>query len=488
MSETEFLDVVIVGAGFGGLCTAIKLREAGYQRFAILEKGHEVGGTWRENTYPGAACDVQSHLYSYSFEPKSDWSRRYAPWHEIQSYILKVTQKYELRPFIRFGQEVESAHFEEESGRWRVTTKAGSRISARFFVLATGPLHVPAFPRFKGLSEFRGRVFHSAQWDHGFDLTGKRVASIGTGGSAIQYLPVIAPQTARLHVFQRTPAWVIPRDDRAYSGLEKGLFARVDGMRKLHRTRCYWTNEARILPLSRPRLARTAETMAKAFMWLQVKDPAIRAKLTPDYTIGCKRVLISNDYYPTFNRDNVELVTDAIREFTPHGVVTEDGRERALDAVILGTGFVTDPRTYLRNFACTGLAGQDLREAWREGAEAFYGVTVAGYPNMFQLLGPNSTLGHNSVIFMIEAQVHYALSCMKLVQERGARALSVRPEAQQRFNERLQEELSGTVWNTGCRSWYQQEGGKNFSLWPHSTARFWLATRRVRPADYELLG
>jgi cation diffusion facilitator CzcD-associated flavoprotein CzcO len=483
LSEHE-LDAVIVGAGLGGLCTAIKLLEAGYRRFVILEKAHEVGGTWRENTYPGAACDVQSHLYSYSFAPKTNWSQRYAPWHEIQDYILKTTEKYGIRPFVRFGREVTAAHFSDATAHWSVTTQTGERFDARFFILATGPLHVPSFPKLPGLASFRGRVFHSAQWDHAYDMRGKRVASIGTGGSAIQYVPEIAKLTQRLHVYQRTPAWVIPRDSRSYSRLSRALFARVPATRKLHRARCYWTNEARTLPMRHAKFAQSIEHAARAFLRYSVSDPKLVAQLTPDYTIGCKRVLISNDYLPTFNRANVELVTEPIREVSAQGIVTRDGQERPVDCIVLGTGFITDPRVYLRDFPCTGSGGRDLRHDWKDGAEAYYGMSVTGYPNMFQLIGPNTTLGHNSIIFMIEAQVHYVISCMKLLAHKGASSLAVKPEAQRSFNERLQQNLKGTVWSSGCRSWYQQEGGKNVTIWPWSTARFWLETRSVREADY----
>lgn len=484
-TQTRHVDVAILGAGFGGLCMAIKLREAGNDDFVILEKGSEVGGTWRDNSYPGCACDVQSHMYSFSFEGKADWSKRYAPWHEIQDYILNTTEKYGLRPFVRFNQEVSAAQFDEKKAVWEIRTADGNLYYARHFVMASGPLHVPSIPNIKGLDSFKGKVFHSAQWDHDYDLNGKNVVSIGTGGSAIQYVPEIAPAVKQLYVFQRTPAWVIPRDERNYLGIEKALFAKMPVLRKLHRARLYWTNESRVWPIFNPVVAKTLQNLAKAFIRIQVKDAKIANQLTPDYTIGCKRVLISNKYYPTFNRNNVELVTDGIKEIRENSIVTTDGKERAADCIILGTGFVVDPRIYMKHFAITGLGGRDLRDDWKNGAEAYYGVTVAGYPNMYQLVGPNSGLGHNSIIFMIEAQVQYILKCLNLVKAKKADYINLKAEAQRKFNDDLQKEFKGTVWSTGCSSWYQQEDGRNVAIWPNSTWKFWLRTLNVDTNAYE---
>lgn len=479
------VDVAILGAGFGGLCMAIKLREAGNHDFVILEKGPEVGGTWRDNTYPGAACDVQSHLYSYSFEGKPDWSQRYAPWQEIQSYLLDTTEKHGIRPFVLFEQEVKAARFDATSGRWELETAKGLRISARHFVMASGPLHEPSIPDLPGLGSFAGRVFHSARWDHDYDLRDKRVISIGTGGSAIQYVPEIAPEVKHLSVFQRTPAWVFPRDDRAYTKLERTLFGKAPAVRKLHRAQLYWANESRVWPLFHPKLAWPIQQLARLHIWRNVNDPALARRLTPDYTMGCKRILISNAYYPTFNRANVELVTSRIREVNPHGIVTDDGVQHPADCIILGTGFVTDPRAYMKGFECTGLGGRDLLRTWRAGAEAYYGISVSGYPNMYQLLGPNTLLGHNSVIFMIEAQVRFIMDCMHRLRQRGAGYACVRASAQAEFNRSVQEELDGTAWVSGCQSWYQQADGRNFSIWPWSTWKYWLSTRHMNEGDFE---
>jgi cation diffusion facilitator CzcD-associated flavoprotein CzcO len=478
------LDVLIVGAGFGGLCMAIRLLEQGERNFVVLEQGNEVGGTWRDNSYPGAECDVQSHLYSYSFAPKADWSQRYAGWEEIQQYILATTERYALRSHIRFGQHVTGLHFDEARARWRVLTASGLEFMARHVVLATGPLHRPHMPRLPGLERFTGRVFHSARWDHACDLRGKRVASIGTGGSAIQYCPRIAPDVAHLDIFQRTPAWVIPRDTRTYSAGAKRRFARFDAWRRLHRARLYWTNESRVWPIFHPALARVLERLARVHIRRAVGDAELARKLTPDYTIGCKRVLISNEWYPMFRRSNVTLVTEGIREIRERSIVTDDGVEHPVDCIILGTGFVVDPRIYLQHCPITGLPGHEIARDWQRGAEAYYGISVSGYPNLHQLVGPNTALGHNSIIFMIEAQVHYVLQCLRTLRQRSADYLDLKPDVQARFNERVQAALRNTVWSTGCRSWYQQDDGRNFTIWPWSTWRYWLETRKVDPSCY----
>lgn len=478
------VDVVIVGGGFGGLGMAIQLLKNGRDNFVLLEKEKEVGGTWRDNTYPGCACDVQSHLYSFSFAPKADWTQRYAPWNEIQDYILDTTEKYGVRRYTEFGQEVISADFSASTGRWLIRTRAGLVFSAKYWVLASGPLHFPAIPNIKGLGDFKGEIFHSARWNHKYDLTNKRVVSIGTGGSAIQYVPEIAPKVKHLHVMQRSPAWVIPRDMRTYWALEKLIFQFLPGMRWLHRARLYWTNESRLWPILNPRLARVLSKVASLMIWRQVDDPAVRRKLTPKFAIGCKRVLISNAYFPTFNRPNVDLVTDDITEVRSDSVITADGTERKADCIILGTGFHVDPRTYMRDFELTGLPGRELGKDWKNGAEAYLGVAVSGYPNFFQLVGPNTGLGHNSILFMIEAQIHYILECMKETEKQGAAYLDVKPNIQRQFNKQVQSQFPRTVWGSGCQSWYNQTDGKNIAIWPFSTWRYWLRTRKVNPEEY----
>ncbi len=477
--EQRSLDAVIVGAGFGGLCMAIKLRDAGIENFVILEKFGEVGGTWRDNTYPGAACDVQSHMYSFSFAGKPDWSYRYGGQQEIRNYIENTTDEYGIRPFIRFHQEVNGAHFDENRGVWTVTTKNGDVYTTRHFVLATGPLHEPSYPDIPGLDKFQGKVFHSARWDHDYDLHGKNVVSIGTGASAIQYVPEVAKQAGKLHVMQRTPAWIIPRDTRTYPEIEKKIFRRFPLLRKLHRARLYWTNESRVWPVFHPSLAKGLQQLTKLFIRREVKDKETVRKLTPSYTMGCKRILISNDYYPTFNRDNVDLHTSGIAEIRENSVITRDGEELPADCIILGTGFVVDPRQYMRDFEITGRKGHRLQDDWADASRAYLGITVPNYPNFYLLVGPNTGLGHNSIIFMIECQVRYIIECLQLLNDKQADYIDTHQEALDAFDEEVQNNIEGTVWTSGCQSWYQQEDGRNVALWPFSTWKYWLRTRRV---------
>lgn len=487
LDSPQKFKVAIIGSGFGGLAAAIKLLKSGIDDFIILEKADDVGGTWRENQYPGAACDVQSHMYSLSYAPKTDWSKRYAEAPEIFQYIQNLIQDFQLKPFIRFNQEVTSTRYDENLCQWQVETKEGSTIQAQFLIFASGPLHVAQIPKIKGIEKFKGKVFHSSHWQHDYDLNGKNVASIGTGGSAIQYIPEIAPQTKQLYVFQRTAAWVIPRDERTYNPLDKKLFSKFDWFRKLHRARLYWSNESRVVPIVKPQMMKAGQKLAELFIRYQVKNKTIAAKLTPDYTMGCKRILVSNKYFPTFNRENVELVTDGIQAFTEDSIITKDGKERKIDCLIYGTGFITDPRIYLKSFECFGENGLELKEAWKDGAESFYGIATKGFPNLFQLLGPNTVLGHNSVIFMIESQVNYIVQLIQSVEKSRTQAVVVKDKVQDEFNAHIQEQFAGTVWQSGCVSWYQQEGGKNFSLWPSYTWKYWLDTKKPNLADYRYL-
>ena len=479
--------VAIIGAGFGGLAMAIRLLQRNIHNFLILEKSNEVGGTWRENQYPGAACDVQSHLYSLSFAPKTDWSKRYADAPEIFQYIQDVVQQFNLREYCQFNSEVVHTEYHEKECLWHVTLKDGRQVSCQYLIFASGPLHVPQIPHIKGIEKFQGKVFHSSQWDHQYDLNGKVVASIGTGGSAIQYIPEIAPQVKQIYVMQRTAAWVIPRDERKYLNVEKKLFKQADWFRKLHRARLYWSNESRAIPIMQPSVMKYTQKLAEAFIRFQVKDKQLAQKLTPDYIMGCKRILVSNKYFPTFNRDNVELVTDAILELTADSIITKDGKMRKIDCLIYGTGFITDPRIYLQPFSCLGEHGVELKQAWKDGAESYYGISHKGFPNLFQLLGPNTVLAHNSVIFMIEAQVDYILQMMDLVTQSQSNAIVVKDQVQDQFNQDVQDMLNNTVWQSGCVSWYQQDGGKNFALWPTYTWKYWLKTKSLHPSDFRLI-
>lgn len=482
-------ETIIVGAGFAGIGMAIQLRKAGRDSFLVLEKAGEPGGTWRENTYPGCACDIPSHLYSFSFGLNPNWSRMYPSQPEIWKYMQGIIDQHRLRSSIRLHSEVEEARYDEVESIWRIRLKSGERLTSRFLVFATGPLHKPAVPEIAGLEQFRGRTFHSACWDHSFALEGKRVAVIGTGASAIQFIPEIADKVSRLHVLQRTPPWVVPRMDRPIGEIEKRLFRHVPGAMRLFRALIYFRNELLVPGFAgNPKWQAASTRIALEHLARQVPDPDLRRRLTPGYHIGCKRILVSNDYYPALLRPNVELVTAAIREIRASSLLTGDGVEREVDAIIFGTGFrVTDFMAPIRVF---GRSGADLTERWRvEGARAYYGVTVAGFPNLFLLLGPNSGLGHNSILFMIESQVRYVLDCMAKVRASGARSLEVRPEIQDEFNRKIQERLHNAVWSAGgCTSWYLDKEGRNPTLWPGSTIRYWRQTHSARLSDYVLKG
>ncbi|BFM35531.1 NAD(P)/FAD-dependent oxidoreductase [Acinetobacter towneri] len=430
---------------------------------------------------------MQSHLYSLSFAPKTDWSKRYAEAPEIFQYIQDVVQQFNLREYCQFNSEVVHTEYHEKDCVWHVALKDGRQLSCQYLVFASGPLHVPQIPHIKGIEKFQGKVFHSSQWDHQYNLNSKVVASIGTGGSAIQYIPEIAPQVKQLYVMQRTAAWVIPRDERKYLNIEKKLFKQADWFRKLHRARLYWSNESRAIPIMQPSVMKYTQKLAEAFIRFQVKDKQLAQKLTPDYIMGCKRILVSNKYFPTFNRDNVELVTDAIQELTADSIITKDGKMRKIHCLIYGTGYITDPRIYLQPFSCIGEHGVELKQAWKDGAESYYGISHKGFPNLFQLLGPNTVLAHNSVIFMIESQVDYILQMMDLVAQSQSNAIVVKDQVQDQFNHDVQDMLNNTVWQSGCVSWYQQDGGKNFALWPTYTWKYWLKTKSLHPSDFRLI-
>jgi cation diffusion facilitator CzcD-associated flavoprotein CzcO len=475
------LDVAIIGAGFSGLCMAIKLKESGYQSFKIFEKASDLGGTWRDNRYPGCACDVPSHLYSFSFEQNPDWSRSFSPQAEIWRYMKACAGKHGILPHMRFNAGVASALYDESAQLWRLRLKDGETVTARTVVSGIGALHLPAFPKLKGLESFAGRSFHSSEWDESYDLTGKRVAVIGTGASAVQIVPNIADKVATLALFQRTPSWILPRMDRAYADKTKNRFRNFPFLQRLLRNVIYWVLESRALGfISKPGILKPAEKMARDYIARTIPDPALRAKLTPDYAIGCKRILISDDFYPALARPNVELVTDAIKEVTPQGIVTEDGKLRELDAIVFATGFRATE--LLSEMPVTGRGGRKLADDWKDGAQAYYGIAVAGYPNFFMLLGPNTGLGHNSVIFMIEAQVRYVMDCLRW----GAGEVEVRADVQRDFNATIRAKMDRTVWKSGCRSWYLNADGSNSTIWPGFTVDYWWKTRRARRGDFEV--
>jgi cation diffusion facilitator CzcD-associated flavoprotein CzcO len=473
----EDVEVCVVGAGFSGLAMGYYLREAKIDSFVILERASEVGGTWRDNTYPGAACDIPSHLYSFSFEPNPTWSRSFSPQPEILDYMKHVARKFDLVRHVRLGSDVTRATWDEALGRWIVGTADGRVYRARSLALGNGALSVPSIPKLRGLERFGGKAFHSARWDHGYDLAEKRVAVIGTGASAIQFVPAIQPTVARLSLFQRTAPWILPKADRDLGALERALFRRAPIAQKAVRAAIYWMLEWRAAGFTRdPRILRLVEHLARRHLRRAVKDPALREKLTPHYPMGCKRILLSNDYYASLQHPNVELVTDGIEEIEPTGVRTKDGRLHEVDAILFGTGF--DITGYLSPIRIVGEAGQELSETWKSAPETYLGIGVAGFPNLSLLMGPNTGLGHNSMIFMIEAQARYAVACARLLRDRSLRALDVRPSAQAAFNAEVQRKSRRTVWTSGCNSWYLGPDGRNISLWPGFTVEYWWRTRK----------
>ncbi|MFI6320255.1 flavin-containing monooxygenase [Nonomuraea sp. NPDC050556] len=465
---------------------AIKLKQAGYHDFVILEKAADLGGTWRDNTYPGCACDVPSHMYSFSFELNPNWSRMFSPQEEIWEYMRACVDKYGIAPHFRFGKQVTSLEYDDHQRDWEISTADGATLRAKAVVSGIGALHVPKFPEIKGRETFKGPSFHSAEWDHDVSLDGKRVAVIGTGASAIQFVPQIAPSVEKLTLFQRTPPWIQPKPDFAIpSRMRKVL--RLPGMARAMRNSIYWVLETRALGFTiDPKLMKVHESMARKHLENQVPDPALRAKLTPDYTIGCKRILISSDYYPALTRQNVSVVTDGISEIRERSVVDSSGVEHEVDVIVYATGFkVTDA---LQEQHIVGRGGVKLQDAWQDGIEAYYGITTAGFPNLFFLLGPNTGLGHNSVVFMIESQVRYVMDCLHLLSKTQARAIDVKPGRQRAYNRRLQERLDPLVWNEGgCNSWYLDEHGVNRTIWPGFTFEYWARTRRIKPDAYELI-
>lgn len=477
------VEILVIGAGFGGILAGIKLKEAGIEDFLIVEKDDGVGGTWWANTYPGCACDIQTHLYSYSFEPNPRWSYMFGRQEEIREYARHCVDKYGLGPHVRLSTEVRRAEWLENDNRWRVRTSDRTVYLARTVINATGLLSRPAYPDIPGLDRFRGKTVHSARWDPEFDPSGRRVAVIGTGASAIQIIPEIASKVSDLHVFQRTPPWVIPRPDRKISRFEKWLFRRLPATQKLFRWLLYWRLEARAMAfVVFPRLTRIVEWQGRWNISRGIPDPGLRLKVVPSFPAGCKRVLLSDDYYPALTRGNVHLVTRKIREITPTGIVTSDGLETPVDTIILCTGFqATHP---VPEGLFTGRQGLDLTLRWRGGMEAFKGVSVSGFPNLFFLAGPNTGLGHNSVIFMLEAAMRYVIDALTTMKQEEIPALEIRRDVEAAYNRKIQSRLAGTVWASGCSSWYLDENGKNTTLWPGFTIEYWLRTRRFRLEDY----
>jgi cation diffusion facilitator CzcD-associated flavoprotein CzcO len=478
--------VTVVGAGFGGIGMAVRLARAGIRDITVLERADRVGGVWAANSYPGAACDIPASLYSFSFAPKTDWTRRYPPQAEIREYLEDVAARFGVLPRIRFGVEVTDARFDEASGRWVLTLADDGTHETDVLITACGQLSRPAVPPLPGLDEFAGTTFHSATWRHDHDLTGRRVAVVGTGASAIQFLPHVAEQAAHTTLFQLDAPHVIPKPDRPYGDRLRVAFRRVPGLLALNRAATYLQYELRAVGFTRwPGLLELIDRQAKRHLRHQIRDPRLRAALEPQGAPGCKRILLSNDYYPALDQPSVDVVTAPITKVLPDGLLTDEGTTHPVDTIIWGTGFrATD---FLTPMSVTGPAGRDLREAWADGAEAYLGITVAGFPNLFLLYGPNTNLGHNSIVYMLESQISYVVQAVRRLAD-GARTVSVRPEVQRRYNDWVQRRITATVWDRGCTSWYRTPSGRNTTNWPDFTFLYRARTRRFRDDDYELTG
>nr|WP_314143468.1 NAD(P)/FAD-dependent oxidoreductase [uncultured Rhodococcus sp.] len=466
------VDTLIIGSGFAGLGAAIKLTQEGKTNFVVLERGSDVGGTWRDNTYPGAACDVPSHLYSYSFALNPNWTRSFSTQPEIQKYISGVARKFDVLDKHKFDTDVTSVHWNADASRWDVESTAGN-YSAKIVVSAVGALCEPNLPDIKGIHDFKGDVFHSAQWNHDVSLAGKRVAVIGTGASAIQIVPAIAGQVKHLDVYQRTAPWVLPRADRPYTAIERFAFKYVPGFQRLSRAGIYALRETQVVGLAKaPAFMKPLQWAAKNHLRTQIKDEALRAKVTPNFRIGCKRMLISNGYYPALAQSNVDLVTDGIAEVREGSIVTADGTEREIDALVVATGFqVTESPTF---DAIHGRDGRTLAQTFDDvGMQGYKGAAVANFPNMFFLVGPNTGLGHTSMVFMIESQINYVVDALKTIEKHDIGTIEVRKDSQDEYNSKLQDMFAKSVWmNGGCASWYLDKHGNNTTLWPGFTFDF----------------
>ncbi|WP_313808395.1 NAD(P)/FAD-dependent oxidoreductase [Sphingobium sp.] len=481
------LDVVIIGAGFSGIAMAHALSKRPGLRFALLEKGSRPGGTWRDNIYPGCACDIPSHLYSLSFAPKHDWSRMFPTQAEILDYCDDVIRRFDLQRHIRLNSHVVSADWDSDAALWRILLASGDRIAARYLVSAIGVLHHPQYPDIPGIGDFGGQTLHTALWDRSYDPAGKRVAVIGTGASAIQVVPALAGKVEQMTVFQRTPAWIAPRFDRPIEPQMQERLRRSWWYRKWFRLQLFIAHEKRATAFTKqqPAAIAKAEALCQGMIDRQINDPLLKAKLTPTYKVGCKRLTVSSDYYPALQRENVELVTDAIRGIEADGVITVDGRRHAVDTIILATGY--DAQRPFSHLPIRGSDGRALEEVWaQDGKNALLGTTMTGFPNFFLITGPHTGGGHNSQIFMIEAQVNYIMKGLRKAERKKARTVEPRADAQQAFAEEMDRCMDHSVWQGGgCKSWFLDPAtGRNNLLWPGYSTEFWLRTRRFRERDY----
>ena len=484
--DNQILDAVVIGAGFAGICLGKRLLDAGITRFRIVDKAPRPGGTWHWNSYPGAACDVLSHFYCFSFEPNPDWSRKYSPWDEIQAYAEHCVDQFGLQPHIDYGKEVAESRFDDARELWAVRFTDGSRLHTRHVIDGSGGLHVPLIPQFEGAGAFEGQSWHSSQWRHDVDLAGKRVAVVGSAASAVQIVPEIATSAAQVNVFQRTANWLIPRHDRPYRAWEKWLFRHLPISNRLYRLYLFLRYEWLAYPIvktARSNLARRWVTgQFRRLLRRSVEDPELRARLTPDYPIGCKRILLTDDYLTTLTQRNVTLVTSSIERFTPNGVLTADGGEHAADVIVYATGF--DTQGHHLDDRVVGPGGRSLSDAWAEAPIAYEGCMVAGFPNYHLVTGPNTGVGSTSVIFMIEQSANMIVNCIAAAGKDGLIAPTER--AMRRYDEEIQQALAGTVWATSCQSWYKRADGRITVLYPWNGQTWRRRHRKLRPEHFEI--
>lgn len=483
----KFASIAIIGSGFGGIGAAIKLKQVGFSNITIYEKESSLGGTWRDNKYPGAACDVMSHLYSFSFARNPNWSRTYSPQPEILSYLENTAKEFKVDELIKTNCEIDLIEFDEKNFCWELTDTNRNKYKADIVISALGQLNKPNIPDFEGLDSFKGKWFHSARWDSSVDLNGKEVCVIGNAASAVQFIPEVAKQAKKLYIFQRTPNWIVPKKDREFSDFEKWAFRNIPGWEWLYRKYLYWWHEVKFGAfLKGSPFSKQAEKLALSYLHRKVKDPDLRKKLTPDYPLGCKRILLTNDYYDTILKENVELVTSGIDRITENAIVCGDGKEIKCDVIIFGTGFKATE--FLTPMEVVGQKGANLNKVWNDGAEAYLGVVMPGFPNFFMVYGPNTNLAHNSIIFMIECQIKYILLLLERTIKLGAKAIEPTPERFKAYNERIQQLMSKTVWVAGCPSWYKNEAGKVTNNWPRSTVSYYVSTHWPDWSAYHTVG
>lgn len=479
------LDVAVIGAGFAGIGAAIRLKDDGITNFAIFEREDRVGGTWRDNTYPGAACDIPSRLYSFGFAPNPQWSHTYSGSTEILQYIDHLVETFDIATHIRFRHTVTGVVYDQAAGEWTVEFAGGTSVRARAVIVGSGPLSNPSLPDIEGLESYEGTTIHSARWDHDYDFTGKKVAVIGTGASAVQIVPELVKDAQMVKVFQRTPGWVLPRINTRTADWAKQIYAKAPLSEKIARSAWFWGHESVALGVvwDSP-FTRLVESICRANLRRQVEDPWLRRQLTPDFSAGCKRLLMTSDYYPALQADNCKLVTWPIARLSPKGIRTVEGIEHQFDAIVFATGFeVSKAGT---PFTITGIDGRDLASEWSRGAYAYRSVAVSGYPNLFFTFGPNSGPGHSSALVYMEAQIDYIVGAIGKLLQFGWKALDVRPEVQARYNEDIQRRLNSTTWNSGCKSWYLTEDGFNATMYPGFATQYVQQLQTLELADYKI--